>query len=159
MGWWKLFTNMNNAEGIREAMRMSYDKHFDLVRSGQLPANGAPHHHIGLFGALGTRYQLRGVGVTEIVIWGSLAPFLAMSAKEGVNALAEYVVLQERPVDAKRAWLCVAINRALRRNLDENLLMLAHIGLDNRVLWCELLEDDVRDLLWAGIARTLDEGD
>lgn len=157
MGWWKMLTNVNNAEGIREAMRMSYGKHLNLARSGEGPADGTPDHHVGLYGALATRYRLRGASVPELSMWGSLAPFLAMSERDGVEALAEYAVLQERPGEAKRSWLSSAVNRALRNARDQHILTLAHVGLVNQVDWCDLLEPDTQQSLWERASEALDD--
>ena len=55
MGLWrKLF---GRAEGCREAMRESYEKHVQLARQGRIPTTDTPHI-VGLFGALGIDISL-----------------------------------------------------------------------------------------------------
>jgi hypothetical protein len=65
-----------------------------------------------------------------------------MKEKEAIEALAEYVVFQEYPKDARVAWLKARINAALRSPGDT--VYLATAGLINRVSWCALLEPDTR---------------
>ena len=72
-------------------------------------------------------------------MWGELAPFLAMKETEAVEALAEYVVFQERPNEARAAWLKGLINSVLRSPGDDTRTAMAHVGLMNRVPWCLLL--------------------
>ena len=68
MGLWnKLF---GGADGCREAMRKSYEKHVRLARQGKSPSTDSPHS-VGLYGALGTRYIARGTPVVEVAIWAS----------------------------------------------------------------------------------------
>lgn len=136
MGFWtKLF---GGADGCREAMRESYDKHVRVARQEGTEASSP--HVAGLYGTLGTRYIARGMPVTEVILWGELAPFLVMKEAEAVEALAEYVVFQERPKDARVTWLKEALNSALRSCRDTSRTAMAVAGLINQVAWCALLE-------------------
>ncbi len=144
MGWLKMLVNLNNAEGIREAMRMSYEKHVRNSRATNRACDDLDHHYAGLCGALGSRFYARGLRVPEMAVLASVAPFLAMSREDGVEALAEYVVLQERPGEARRAWLSCAVNRALRATNDEVVSGFVIRGLAQAVQWSQLLEADVR---------------
>jgi len=137
MGMWtKLF---GGAEGCHQAMRESYERHFQLARDGRNPTTDPPHN-VGLFGALASRYRARGTPIDEAVIWSELAPFLLMEKFDGVEALAEYVMLQERPNEARTGWLTDRINVALRSCHDDSLMAAAALALMNRVAWCGLLE-------------------
>ena len=143
MGLWnKLF---GGADGCREAMRESYAKHVQMARQGKIAMGDTDSPHvIGLYGALGSRYRVRGLPVIETLIWGELAPFLAMKEQQAIEALAEYVLFQERPSDARVAWLKGQVNMALRSCNDGTWLGMAAFGLDNQVPWCSLLEPGVR---------------
>jgi hypothetical protein len=65
-----------------------------------------------------------------------------MKEAEAVEALAEYVVFQERPRDARVVWLKEAINSALCSCRDPSRTIMAVGGLINQVAWCALLEPD-----------------
>jgi len=148
MGWFNLFKNINSAEGAREAMRLSYKKHLDLARQGKIPSAHNPCH-TGLYGALGSRYKMRGMPVTEIVLWSELVPFLLMKETEATEALAEYVVYQEKPEEANISWLKKLINTALRvaPSSEELLRSTASLGFLDQVAWCNLLDIDVKNRL------------
>lgn len=135
--WTKLF---GGTEGCREAMRESYEKHVREARREGI--KGSSPHEVGLYGALGTRYIVRGTPVAEVILRGEIAPFLVMKEAEAVEALAEYVVFQERPKDARVAWLKKAINSSLRSCRETSRTAMAAAGLINQVAWCALLEPD-----------------
>lgn len=156
MGLWnKLF---GGADGCREAMRESYEKHVRLARQRQLAAGGSPHAS-GLYGALGSRYIVRRTPKPEVFLWGELAPFLAMREDVGLKALLEYVLYQEYPPgNADVAWLQQTINLTLRScSPDNQWLALAGGGLVNRVAWCELLEPDTLDHIVHALARLAEQ--
>lgn len=149
----KSLLTFGGADSIRRAMRNSYAKHRTMAETGQAPISEAPHH-LGLFGALGTRYKARGLlprqGLPDVVLWPELSPFLLMPEAQAVEALAEYVVWQECRDEAKVEWLQQAINRALRQSPDDNLRSFREIAADallTGVAWRELLERDVDDQL------------
>jgi hypothetical protein len=104
VGWLKLLLNASSAEGVREAMRMSYKKHFRRAMLGKGRPGTSPHQ-MALYGAMGTRYMTRGQEPAEAVIWAEVAPFMKLERSEGIEALAEYVVFQERPAEARVDWL------------------------------------------------------
>lgn len=154
MGWLKLLLNANNAEGTREAMRMAYNKHF---RPAKQKAGGSSPHHVGLYGALGSRYAGRGQNIPEPALWGELSPFMLMEEDLSVEALAEYVLYQERPWDADTEWLKSEINKAFRSapKTPESPITLALTGVINKVAWLDLLDKDVQHLLGGEIDRML----
>jgi hypothetical protein len=151
MGFWnKLF---GGADGCREAMRESYEKHVRLAQQGQIGAGDSPHA-CGLYGALGTRYIVRGTPKPEVFLWSELAPFLAMREDIGLKALLEYVLYQEYPPgNADVAWLRQAINSALRSCAEDQWLAFAGGGLINQVAWCDLLESDTRDCIEHAVGK------
>jgi len=132
-------------------MRQSYHKHYDLARRGSapIPIDTDPHR-AGLFGALGTRYKVRGVlrnpAFPDVVLWPELTPFLLMSKEDSVEALAEYALWQERPSAAKKEWLARKINSALstKPSSDDSPRSLASLAFINNVSWCELLNRETR---------------
>lgn len=152
IGWLKSFIRSFTAEGCREAMRQSYRKHYDLAQQGLAPTDSSPHH-AGLFGALGTRYKLRDVlargGIPDVVLWPELTPFLLMSQEDSVEALAEYVLWQERPAAARTEWLAQKINKALRTEStsEDSPRQAASYALINKLGWCELLDPENKKIL------------
>lgn len=106
-------------------------------------SEGTTAHQMGLYGALGSRYVVRGAQVVEVVIWADLTPFMAMNEPEAVEALAEYAVYQENPAGAK-SWLRKVINDALLAALsskDSEKWGAMMVGaLVNECAWCSLLE-------------------
>jgi hypothetical protein len=155
--WLRLASpHLFGADGARWAMRMSYRKHVDLAKSGSIKCDDP--HSAGLFGALGTRYKLLGRvpngAVSEVVLWGELAPFLAMPQEEAVEALAEYVVAQEKPRQARLAWLKSVVNRAAMGISDQHLL-LAEGGLRNNAFWSSLLDENTHKELCSRIDRLI----
>lgn len=151
MGFFKLLFK-SFPDGCREAMRQSYQKHYDLAQRGLAPTTGDPHE-MGLFGALGTRYKLRGIlrypDFPDVVLWPELAPFLLMSQQDAVEALAEYVLWQERPSAARTEWLARKINEALRSkpSSEDSPRHFESDAFINQVRWCELLDPENRKTL------------
>lgn len=140
------------ADGIREAMRDSYEKHARLAREGRIPSTDPPHS-IGLYGALGSRYQAHRKSVAEVVLWGELAPFLLMEETEAVEALAEYVVYKEMPNKARVEWLKQVMNASIESCQDDSRKVMAAGGLLNRVAWCSLLEPRVFETIEKAVAK------
>lgn len=66
---------LNSPDAGYRAIRASYDKHFQLAEH-----NGIEPVSMGLFGALGSRYKLRGVFVSDPAHMVEIAPFLMMEA-------------------------------------------------------------------------------
>jgi hypothetical protein len=132
----KLF---GGADGIREAMRDSYERHVRLAKEGRIPTTDQPHS-IGLYGALASRYRARRKSVVEVVLWGELAPFLSMKETEAVEALAEYVVYKEMPTKARTAWLAERVNSTIQSCKDNSRKAMAAAGVVNQVAWCPLLD-------------------
>ena len=92
-------------QGIREAMQLSYERHLrTALRPGRAVVDSP--HRIALYGALASRYRTRGISPLEPELWAELAPFVSMTPDAlAVQALAEYVVYQELPDDARQEWL------------------------------------------------------
>lgn len=145
MGLWKLLKNTGNSEGIREAMRMSYDKHFNLATEGRIPGGGDDPHQTGLYGALASRLRLSGVQVgpaTEPLIWVELLPFTVLDKATGREALAEYVVFKECPADARMDWLKGIIRKGIARvKQQEETEAMMMVASANGVAWLSLCDD------------------
>ena len=114
MGFWHQLRNLNNAEGIRESMRMSYDKHLKLATEGRIRfLTPTTPHRTALYDAMGTRYMASGVPIdnatAEMLIWADLLPFLYLDERMAREALAEYVVYKEMPKDARISWLTALV--------------------------------------------------
>ncbi len=158
----KAGTIQGPADSIREAMRLSYWKHYKMAEEGSTPVD-APPHPLGLFRALGTRYKVRNslpkVGIPDVFLWPELAPFLLMSESQAVEALAEYIVWQECPSEARMVWLRESINQALRKQLasEDSPRTWASNAFINSAAWCELLDPDVHNQLSVEASDLLDE--
>ena len=148
----KLF---GGADGCREAMRESYHKHVQIAREGRIPTTDPPHT-VGLYGSLGSRYRARGTPIVEAVMWGELAPFLAMREVEAVEALAEYIVYQERPRDARVPWLKNLVNSSLLSCKDSSRVAMAAVGFINQVAWCSLLEPKTMKMIERAVEKLED---
>jgi hypothetical protein len=81
MGILKLIFNANNAEGIREAMRITYRQHRKRAERGTLPSDFCPHIS-GLLGAMGSRMAVNGLPVTPVALWHEVAPFALIADEE-----------------------------------------------------------------------------
>jgi hypothetical protein len=143
---------LGGADGCREAMRESYERHLRLAKQGKVAALGSPHS-FGLYGALGSRYRFSLRRIVEVEMWSELVPFLLMSESEAVEALAEYVVYQEQPLHARVTWLKNLINSSLSANPNNPLITAAILALEKQVAWCSLLEPATIDLLESAVER------
>jgi hypothetical protein len=152
MGIFKLLRNIFNAEGIREAVRISYIKHMKGAPSKTIPESSI--HFSSMLGVLMTRYRSRGIQINEIAIYGEISPFLCMDPLKAIEALAEYIVFIEKPWDARINWLKNTLNQALQ--LPERgpegkgaqksaALMLMEMG--NAIKWYEWLEPQTLSFL------------
>jgi hypothetical protein len=155
MGLWDLLKNINNAEGIREAMRMSYNKHFKLAMNGKIPLNNTTPHRIALYGALASRFRLSGVPVdnvtAEALIWADLLPFLYLDQHTACEALAEYVVYKEMPKDAKISWLTTLVQKGCQVGKDshqEEYDTFITVAKANVAVWLLLFEGRGNDYFW-----------
>jgi hypothetical protein len=106
----KLF---GGAEGTRETMRESYHTHREM-RAG---SDSRSPHEQGLYGALESRYVAAHAPRPEIQIWTELIPFLLMDEDEAVEALAELMVHDEMPLEARTEWLGARIRWVIHERL------------------------------------------
>jgi len=61
--------------------------------------------------------------------------------------LAEYVLFQERPKDARITWLKEIINSALKNVTNDPQRRLAAVGVLDQVAWCALLASDTMRII------------
>ncbi|HUT12531.1 MAG TPA: hypothetical protein VMY42_18680 [Thermoguttaceae bacterium] len=153
MGLWNLIRNLNNAEGIREAMRQSFDKHLRLAREGRAGNRDVTPLQVALFGAMASRFMVSGVEVTpeaQLIIWVDLGPFLWLAPEEAREAVAEYVVYKEMPADANIRWLTAIVQKGCAAGASEewfqNLMVCASL---NNVAWLLLYEGRGEEYFWA----------
>ena len=152
MNFLKKLININKVDGTRKSMKDSYDKHLRASQKGEIPLpDGMTPHFAGLYGALSTRYIAAGVPRLEVVLWEELIPFMLMSKKDSVEALAEYIVCVEDSKDRQRKeWLKDLINTTLRNisTADANYRAMASFTtIQSDIYWLELLDSDVKELL------------
>jgi len=99
--------------GTRETIRESYEEH---RRTSGSSGSHSPHE-LGLYGALSEWYRNAHAPRPDIQIWTELVPFLLMDEAEAVEALAEILVLEELPLEARNVWLGERIRWAIRERL------------------------------------------
>ena len=154
--FWDLMKNINNAEGIREAMRMSYDKHLRLATKGKIDfLTATTPHQCALYGALGARYMVSGVPIdnpiAQSLIWADLLPFLHLNQETAREALAEYVVYKEMPKEAKISWLTTLVKQGCalgKGEHQEEYNTFMAVARANGVVWLLLLEGRGNDYFW-----------
>lgn len=103
-----LLRGLNTPEAGYRAIQASYDKHHRLAERQRIEPVS-----MGLFGALGSRYKLRGVFVSDMVHMIEVAPFLMMKEPERVQSLADYLMADEIPDQVDVHGLKKAINDAI----------------------------------------------
>ena len=134
---------LGTPEGVRESMRRSYDKHYNLAASGQLGSPDDDLHQIGLYGALASRLQARGAPVQEPAVWAELAPFLQLEQETALEALAEYALYTERPNEARTEWLISVIKQGYQHGAGtEQFDALSFLARANGVAWVALADLD-----------------
>ena len=80
----------------------------------------------------------------EGALWAELTPFLSMEPDSlGVQALAEYVVYQELPGNAKDEWLGWVVEREIAATRPEDRDSL-RVGLVLNVAWLRLISEETR---------------
>ena len=100
--------SLNSPEAGYRAIRASYDKHYRLAQS-----NGIEPMSMGLFGALGSRYKLRGCFVNDMVHMMEIAPFMMMDDFARVKDLADYLMADEIPDRIDVTQVRDSINEAI----------------------------------------------
>jgi len=167
--FWRLMRTSGTPEGCRQSTRLSYDQHLRGALKGR-GLKGEPPHHVALYGALASWYKVRGLRISEVSIWGELAPFLLVPEDTAREALVEYTLyLEDREgwweqgsAGTRVTWLRDVINGALRTApaAGESPTSMAFLGAMNRVAWYDLLDPDVREPLGQEVLRvrqTLEE--
>ena len=127
---------LGGAESCRKSMRDAYEYHAKAAREKHMDSP----HLIGLYRALRSRYRARGLAIDEAVMWGELAPFLAMEPAISIAALSEYAAFQEQHAGVRREWLGNTIRRAMQAPKVGTMTELVRLAVVSRVAWCELLE-------------------
>ena len=111
-----------------------------------LSRNGDENPHgQALMNAMGSRYSARKQNISEIALFAEVAPFVSMEPSEAAAALAEYVIYQEHPNDAKVYYLRVLINDAFKDNNDAELRKAFVSGYLLRPQWTSLLDQSTLD--------------
>lgn len=183
----KLVLNSNNYKGCKEATLISYHKHVREAKDGFIPIKGAfdytSYHQVGLFGAIWSRYRIRGFHKeylssleNQFNIWAELFPFLKMPEEDSVDALLEYVLFQEsqegsylgtvfpNPItEVNISFLKNTINKTIQGVLKSkhkksayNLQYMKQ-ALNNRADWYKLLTSDVKNLIYDLIQENGDD--
>ena len=102
-------------EGGYRAIQASYDKHYSLALKQRIEPVS-----MGLFGALGSRYKLRGKFINDMVHMVEIVPFMMMDDHVRVEALADYLMADEIPDQIDIGRLKDRINNAFRNSNAES---------------------------------------
>jgi len=162
VGFWDLLKNRNNAEGIREVMRWSYDKHYELVvKIGLAQAASKVSgdtlsettQYFALFNTLESRCLARGVPTenAEKLIWAELLPFLYLDENMAREALAEYVVYKEMPKDANISWLETVVQKGCELTKSKKIKVYnawMPVAKAGGAVWLLLFEGRGNDYFW-----------
>ncbi len=151
MGLWNLLKNANNPEGIREAMRMSFDKCLKLAVKSGLRRSSNIARHLALFETLKSRYQVSGIPTenAEVLIWAEILPFMWLDGHTSREALAEYVVYKEMPAGAKISWLTGIVQQGCKLGENETRYKeLFPIAKNGGAVWLLLFESRGNDYFW-----------
>jgi hypothetical protein len=139
---------VNNADGIREQVVESYEGGAKHARQ-----TGTENPHLfGLYSAIHRCYSLRKWHIDDETLRGELAPFVGIGGGNAVSALAEYMVWQERPLDAREEWLRQLINTATRGLSAFDLIEFGVVASTGKFSWTRLLD---RQTI-AAISKALD---
>jgi hypothetical protein len=117
---------LHGPDGIRQAMRDSYQKHLTELAGRPLP-DGSSLHQAALYGALATRQMAGGEFRGEPAVWLDLLPFMHLGEGEGIEMLSEYVLFKEMPNAANTAKLGPALKRGLSllTSVERDMLVIA----------------------------------
>lgn len=141
------------ADGTREAMRQSYERHYEEIQADRMSVPpGTTPHEAALYGMLASRYMTYS-GVSgdtiqglEPLIWAELVPFVALPDDEGIEAVAEYVVWKEEETraDARLEWLRgqveEGVDLARAQGRGEDVEAARNLGDGHRAPWVGLIE-------------------
>lgn len=136
-------------EGGYRAIQSSYDKHYKLAQKQRIEPIS-----IGLFGALGSRYKLRGIFINDMVHMLEIAPFMMMSDSSRVRKLADYIMADEIPDQIDVECLRDSINYALKypegdsgKTAYELLVSAVPFLVNAPIRWVEWLDEENREAL------------
>ena len=126
------------AQGIRDAIYNSYQKHISKCQNQPLP-DGTTLHQVGLYGALGTRYMAGFKAKSEVELWCELTPFMKLEPNDGLAALAEYIVYKEMPAKADLIMLKEHLRKGLSLLTKEEQETFVPIARFNAIVWTTLI--------------------
>jgi hypothetical protein len=150
MNFLKKIIRLGTADGTKDAVLASYQRHRTLAERGEIPLAAEMTPHIaGLFGALANRRRMLGNKRHEHLILAELVPFLLMPEPESQKVLAEYIAFQEHDARSEEESLRAKINESLRTlpNAKEDWRAAATIAInDPSILWTSFLDPDVKTI-------------
>ena len=160
MGPWDQLENINNAEGIREIVRRSYDENFSLVVKIGLAQTASKvagdslsetTQYFALFNVMEVYYFVSGLDNAEKSIWAELLPFLYLDKQTAREALAEYVVYKEMPKDAKISWLETVVQQGCELTKSKKIKAYnawMTVAKTNGAVWLLLFEGRGNNYFW-----------
>jgi hypothetical protein len=135
-------------DGIRAAMRLSYEKHMKKAVKGTIGVGTDSFHSTAMFGALGSRNKVSGYPFNEPYIWIELAPFLELEDHYALEVLVEYAVWREMPKEVNTSdieGLTTAVNRGVAKMIDKRHPALQIVARpDFAIPWATLISAEVR---------------
>jgi hypothetical protein len=110
MGWIKRL--VGGTDGVREAIREKYE--FLASQNRAAISETESIHAFSLHNTMGMRYAERGtIWATAMHVSCDIAPFLLMRESESVDALVEYILLQDQVSGCRKEWLRLLLNNAI----------------------------------------------
>lgn len=143
MGFLKILLKGNSADGIREAMKFTYKKE---TRHKFLYDIAPEIHQKGLIVALQSRYRTFGIEQPLEMITNEISIFLMIPSQQtAIDALCEYVVYKEMPIDAKTDGLKRVLNETLKSEVQSLWHSTAYVAssVPEYIEWAKLIEDSL----------------
>jgi len=145
----KMLDKMDSAQGIRDAMTASYQKHLRLISEKEkeeqyLPPRTTPHHAAlsALYSASGTLYMTFADGPSpEVVFELEMYPFMHLEPELSITALAEYVVYRVLPEEADHSVLVPRLKEGLGMLSESERQVLERNMKGYRFAWGVLLDE------------------
>jgi len=136
MGLLKLYLNLNNDVGTREAMRLSYKKIAKtLIRSVSYDI-----FVDAMYNAMATRYMVNNTKYDMTTIIIELKPFLDFNDQENsLSNLCEYVVYKEMPLKCNYEGLKREINKYLNSLEEKEKSLILNQARIFNIRWLELI--------------------
>ena len=151
------------ADGIREWVHENYIQQISTAKRAGLAEDEL--HAMGVYGVLSARYIARRKPQSEKKLFAEIFPFVEMKGPLAIEMLAEYIVYQEIPNNARfdkrsrHELLGIEINKTLNEQCLVGNAGPAGMGIIYSVDWCNLLELKTIENIRKSSSESHDVGD